>query len=301
MPEGVANVAAEEKIIDLLTLTAEPGVIGSMPAGGLNFGAAVNPQAIIDQPYQFDFYDGGGLDHRRAGSGAGRQPRQPERQQVRPTAGGGGRHHQHRQNARTVVFVGTFTTGQLEVRLPGWATRHRARGRRAQVRARRGAPHLQRRRGGARPARAVRDQARRVPPEVQPKAARWCAGAVRDRAQHRSAARRADLHGVPAAHRRSEDHGRAPVRPNRSACARSCWSARWPSAASWAAQRAYCTSISPACRSTRRPPSPPSTRRCALLQPFGRVDAVVVYDHFGIVPELVDTYTLDMVHRLAAG
>ncbi len=38
----------------------------------------------------------------------------------------------------------------------------------------------------------------------------------------------------------------------------------------------------------------------ALLQPFGeRVDAVVNYDHFGIVPELVDVYA-DMVHRLAA-
>jgi propionate CoA-transferase len=45
MPEGVANIVAEENVIDLLTLTAEPGVIGGIPAGGMSFGAAINAQA----------------------------------------------------------------------------------------------------------------------------------------------------------------------------------------------------------------------------------------------------------------
>ncbi len=117
---GIATIAAEEGVVDRIVLTNEQGLIGGVPSS--DSGAATNYTAIVDQPYQFDFYDGGGLDLAFLSFAQVDADGSVNVSRFNGRIVGVGGFINISQFAKKVIFSGTFTAGTLEISWPGGQT-----------------------------------------------------------------------------------------------------------------------------------------------------------------------------------
>jgi propionate CoA-transferase len=112
---GISTIAAEEGVLDAAILTNEQGIIGGAPVTGRDSGGGQNFAAMIEQPSQFDFYDGGGLDLAFLSFAEVDPQGNVNVSRFGDRIIGVGGFINISQNARCVIFGGTLTAGDLDI------------------------------------------------------------------------------------------------------------------------------------------------------------------------------------------
>lgn len=117
--EGVAKMVAEKGEGHRFYQTIEHGTYGGSLLVGMLFGFARSPSAMIDGPSQFDFYSGGGLDTAFLGFGELDESGNVNVSKLGGLTVGPGGFMDIAQNAKKVVFCGTFDTKGTEIKIAG--------------------------------------------------------------------------------------------------------------------------------------------------------------------------------------
>jgi propionate CoA-transferase len=128
IPGGIFGVIAEQGKSESLWMSVEQGVHNGRMLDDRLFGAAQNPDAIVPSIEQFDYYSGGGIDIAFLGMGEADSSGNVNVSHLGGNLIGPGGFIEIAQNAKKVVFCGTFdaqgsqvawSSGRLTVVQPG--------------------------------------------------------------------------------------------------------------------------------------------------------------------------------------
>ena len=118
IPGAIPGILAERGALDSLWITVEQGIHNGELLDGEMFGAARYPEAIVSSTRQFDFYSGGGIDLAFLGMGELDAAGNVNVSRLGSKVVGPGGFVDIAQNAKKIVFCGTFDAKGTDY---GWA------------------------------------------------------------------------------------------------------------------------------------------------------------------------------------